>query len=402
MNINNIILDDNFIDNFYAFADNPRPVEVKWGDQKIHDITGPNPLIDISKTFNSNEAGIVESIVHSVTLTGKIIKPDKRGITNVVSGIKNLEDLFKACEAGILEIICDGTSLIKATGVMVKNISFNKTNDNWVNSADYTVELEYKTGGTDDPADQVENRSDSWTIEPMDDAIYTNFSRNSVGKPETFNPKLGEALSRGSQSTIGSSTAGGGVQIFNIPQFRVTRRLSAKGLVKPSGTGDQQCLEKSTIEGKEAKFFLSAKAWVDDQTKKAFNGSTASGNLFFTSAPNISSYNQTWLYNHSRTINIDIYNATYETNDSWIAMPTGVGHTESFTIEASTDAENTKTVRVAGNIQGLRLTPINIMDGTAGPIPTTPQGSSPIADPLQTPDNNMQIKLCNTKNTLFF
>jgi hypothetical protein len=43
-------------------------------------------------------------------------------------------------------------------------------------------------------------------------------------------------------------------------------------------------------------------------------------------------------------------------------MPSGIPYTETFTIDASTDAENNKTVRVAGNIQGLSLMPSGNMN----------------------------------------
>lgn len=80
--------------------------------------------------------------------------------------------------------------------------------------------------------------------------------------------------------------------------------------------------------------------------------------------------NKTWVYNHTRSINVDVFGGTYETNDSWVAMPTGMPYTEQYTIETSTNEQFTKTVRVAGNIQGLSLTPFGVMNGTTGVFPT--------------------------------
>jgi hypothetical protein len=375
MNINNIFDDINFENDFYKFDVSSRPVVVKWGGTPIHTVTGPTPFIDISKSFNSNDAGVVESIVHNVNLTGKIIKPDFKGITNVVSGIVELEKLFKECEIASLEIECDNTTIYGATGVQIKSISFNKTQDNWVHSADYSIDLEYKTGPTDDPEDQVEDRNDSWSIEPLDDAVYTKFVRSISQRPERLNPEmLPRAPTEGSPvpatAVQGGAFSGSSLQIFNVPQFRITRRLSAKGIAKPQDSSNQECLSKDKAKEEQKKYFLTAKAWVDAQTKMAFNGISASGSLFFTSSPSISNYKNTWLYNHTRTTSLDIYNATYEANDTWIAMPTGIPYIETFTVEASTDEENVKTVRVAGNIQGLSLTPINLMDGSRAPLPS--------------------------------
>lgn len=376
MNINTILDDNNFIDKFYTFNDNSnsRPVTVTWGGTGLHTIAGPTPFVDISKSFNTNDAGILESIVHTINLTGKIIKPDARGITNTVSGIKALEGLFKACSTAPLKITCDGAVIFEATGVIIKNMAFNKTPDNWVQSADYTIDLEYKSAASDEPDEQVEDRSETWGIEPLDDAVYTRFTKTIAQKPEYSNPNLlpsAPSVYNPVPGTIlgGGSAATNNIQIFNIPQFRITRRLSAKGITKPPPSDNQACLSKSKLKIEEKKFFLSAKAWVDKHTALPFNGNIASGSIYFTDTPN-SPYSGTWLYNHSRTINADIYNATYEVNDSWIAMPTGIPYIENFSIEASTDNENIKTVRIAGNIQGLHLTSADIMTGKTGPFPS--------------------------------
>lgn len=365
MNINHIFNSPNFLDEFRAFDSNSssRPVDIKWGGRSISDVTGPTPFIDISKSYNTTEAGVVESIVHTISLTGKIIKPQFKGISNVTSGIKQVEDFFKECEVSTLEITCSGigTPLLSVTGAMIKGINFNKTNDNWTQSAEYSIDLEYKTAATNNPNEQVQDRSDSWTIEPLDDSIYTNFSRNApAARPDPDG---------GGQGAVGGGSFGTNeVSIFNLPQFRITRRLSAKGLITPP-TGQAGCLTQDTATSDSKKFFLAAKNWVDEQTRLVFQGSDPSGSIYIASSPSVTSYGNTWLYNHARTINIDVYNGTYETNDTWIAMPSGVKHTETFTIESSTDAENTKTVRVAGNIQGLSLTAVNIMDGSSGVFP---------------------------------
>lgn len=381
MNISNLLNNETFEQDFYTFSSSPtRPVVVKWGGSGIHEITGPTPFLDISKSFNNNEAGVLESIVHTINLNGKIYYTGIVGIGGVVSGIAKLENLFKGCPTSTLEIFCDNTLLWSATGVQVKGMSFNKTDDNWVKSADYSIDLEYKTGATNDPDDQVEERNDSWSIEPLDDIIYTKFASFVSQKPEIHNPKMKPRAPSSSNPVPGQSVGGGAfgatnpensIQFFSIPQFRISRRLSARGLPipPPSGAG-QACLDPKRAKAEEKKFFLNAKTWVDKQSKLAFNGSMATGSIFFTTTPEAFDYKGTWLYNHNRTINADVYNSSYEVNDTWIAMPTGISYIETFTIEASTDSNNTKTVRVAGNIQGLTITPKHISKADKGPFPS--------------------------------
>ena len=404
MNINNILNDENFIQDFFKFdVSASRPVVVNWNGTGVHTVAGPTPLVDISKTFNTNSIGVVESIVHTINLTGKVFNTGNQGIKHVVSGINGLETLFRGCARAPLEIKCDNNIIFSASGVEVKSMSFNKTNDNWVQSADYSIDLEYKTGPTDDSSDQVEERQESWSVEPLDDAVYTKFSKNVSQRPEYFNPKLKpQAPSIGSpvpaQSVGGGQFASAdGIQIFNIPQFRITRRLSAKGFKPSPGLtpSSDQCLSQANYEAQRKTLYLSAKAWVDKQSQTPFNGTNASGAIYFSDTPTSFANAKTWAYNHSRSVNADIYNGTYEANDTWIAMPTGIPYIETFSVEASTDIENTKTVRVAGNIQGLIVAHSGMMSdkypfSTGNPSFTSKQNSeidlSTILQDAPTPD----------------
>ena len=284
MNINNILNYETFENDFVTFDVNSsaRPVIVTWGGTGIHSIAGPTPLVDISKSFNTNEIGVLESIVNTINLTGKIIKPSGiGGITTTVSAINALDKLFRECSRGALEITCDGNTIFSASGVSVKNIAFNKTSDNWVQSADYTIDLEYKTAPFGDSKEAVTDRQETWSIEPLDDVVYTKYLASVNQKPETFNPNLRpRAPSFGNPAP--PTTVNGGlfgsnnIQIFNMPQFRITRRLSAKGLslITPAAGA---CLSPKDLEASRKGLFLSAKAWVDKQSSIPFNGGTASG-----------------------------------------------------------------------------------------------------------------------------
>lgn len=354
-------------------------VKVYYAGQSIGSIAGPEPFIDISKSFNSNSNNAIESITYSINLTGKILGTDKSAIdtagstriSGVISSIKKLENLFN-CSSALFEVKCNNNVLYNASGLRVTNLSFNKSNDNWTQSADYNVSLELVTMASG--LDPVTDRSESWTIEPQDDVSYINKTYSLTAKPEdtpgygVFTPSLGNISAINGGGTMGSSSA----DVLVVPQYRISRRLSAKGLpVSLAGTG---CIPPQSGIDINNRAFLNAKDWVEKQLKKPFSG--GSGGLpYFSGASggtgaSVAAPDNTTLYNHARTTSIDIYNGTYEVNDTWLAMPDKIGYIETYNIEKSTSQEYITTVRVAGSIQGLIETPKNIMDGTSGIFPT--------------------------------
>lgn len=357
MNINN------FLHDFYQLgteqdaqaltADN-RPVQIIWNDTAIHTIVGPNPLIDISTNYENNSADLPNFAIVTFTLTGRIIHPDIGGIKPISEKIEALRELFNSCPVSKLKIICDSNILFEEIGVKVKDVSINKTQDNWTKSAEYTVSLEYRKSLSSDIYNWVQDKTETITIEAADDVIYSRYIFNSVmQKPETHNPNLRPVAPGGDiGSAIPPSSLGGGLfgngaglQILTIPQFRVTRRLSARGMSRAVGSitkPDETCnLSSKTVQQRALKL---ARDWVESQANQYLYGGP--GAAFGVSG-------NTWLYNHSRTTSADVYNASYELNDTWLAMPYGISHIETFTIDSSTDTDGTRTIRINGNVQGL-------------------------------------------------
>jgi hypothetical protein len=72
-----------------------------------------------------------------------------------------------------------------------------------------------------------------------------------------------------------------------------------------------------------------------------------------------------------RTTNFNITAGTYEVNETWLAMPTGLKYTEDYNIETSTDEKYIKTVRVQGEIQGLNLVDLTVMSGGTSRLDTS-------------------------------
>lgn len=372
------------------------PVSVYWAGTDISSITGPTPFVDFSKSVNRDGSSSVETITTSITLTGKIVRvpdvsdgtvtldPGIKGITGLLASVDRLQNLFTNCSTGSFEIKCNKptvSTIFSRNGVKFNSISFDKNDDHWVRVVDFTISLEYQEGGNpNDPSEMVTDKSDSWSVEPMEDTVYTKFVTTVNQRSEWSNPNLRpSAASEGSPQppgTINGPASSQGVasrlQVMSIPQFRITRRLSAKGLKPPtSGSGSGSCISASGSLNKNESY-LSAKIWVEKQLALAFNGNASGNGPYLTKTPSLGEFSltSTWLYNHNRTINIDINNSTYEATDTWVAMPTGMPYTESYSIESSTSQEYIRTVRVAGNIQGLSFTPFPLMDGTSGILPS--------------------------------
>ncbi len=376
---------DTGLDNveFSAQTATTRPVSILFNGSGIHTISGPVPLVDISKAYNRTSTGELESILNTITLTGKIIRPDispppTSGIKTVITAISGLQALFTKCSTGHLVIQCDGTDMLSVSGVMVKDASFNRSEDNWVYSADYTISLEYYEPGQPGAA-VVQNTSDSWSIEPLEDYVYSSFSATVKTKPETHNPQLkpnplpGGGGGSGGSSNLGGDGSGTTLNVINVPQYRISRRVSAVGLpvsapVSSTGAGANTC-----VSGAGNKAYMEAKKWVESRLEYTFEGqkvisnaSGASGLVYVMTTPSISNFKDTFLYNHVRSINFSITDGSYEVNDTWLAMPTGIKYIEDYSIECSTDDRYVKTVRVQGNIKGLYMSSFDVMKGSGG------------------------------------
>lgn len=377
------------------------PVLVKYAGLDISSVAGPTPLVDISTTFNTNNLGVAESATHSITLTGKIYRkaydetaesttdniicnntkpiPSEEGIKGIIGAIKVLEDHLNNCPVGVFVIECrlSGAEMYRTENAKVAGYAIDKGSNQWTQAADYTINLEY-IEGLDPEAPAATEMSDNWSIEPLDDITYEDFRNDVQQMGEWHNPELKPVVpsvdSRIPGGSVNGSTGNGILHIVNIPQFRITRNVSAKG-IPVAGTGVSGICFTGTgksisnITKYQHSAFAGAKEWVDSQLTNSFKGSTwrASGILYFSDNDNIGSLintNKMFLYNHTRTTNINIYDGRYEVNDTWTALPTGIAYTEEYNIEVSTSEEYTKTVRVAGTIKGMVVNNIDTMQGS--------------------------------------
>lgn len=364
---------------------NQPKIEVWYNNKPIHQITGPVPVVDISYSFNNNGNNLADSLNTNISLNGKILRwpegppisnvdTDKAhpGFSGIIAGVSGLKNLFSETPYGVLAFKCQNNILYQISGLRVIDISFSNTEDNWAQSADYSIKLEggerlWKGSGEGIIEQFVKDRQDSWNIEPLDDTGYTQFTQPVNSRYEYSNPKLNRLNTNTNTNTTTETNT---LQVINIPQFRITRKLSAKGSVRPlatSGTITQQ-----ELPDENTKPYVFAKAWVEYMSKKTFASSQSSLNDSrpYINHPFFMNNGNLFAFNHNRTINIDIFNGTYEANDTWLAMPTGIPFTETYTLEASTSEDYVKSVRVVGNIIGLSIPNHNLMIGATGTLPT--------------------------------
>ena len=344
---------------------------------------GAAPLMNLTRDFVRDGGGSLIGLSNRVTLTGKIFPSGAglAGIKGVMEKERQLRDLFRR-SAGDFKIKDTDSNTVVFSGIQAKvqSYSANNTPDNMSMSLDYNIELEFFEETTQSPENQdnyrVSDVSESWSIEPQE-MIYSSLGYDVVKQPEN-EPSQSADASTGFQTTKR-------VNITGIPQYRITRQLSAVGVPSSGfsshiGKAENGKLEYNYVAANDqnasgqAKYdaYLNAKKWVEDRSALAFdqNKNDKSYSPFLTLNKNLTSYNDIHLYNHTKTVNFSVIDGNYETNDSWVAIPCGILFTEEFTIETSTDEKFVSTVNVQGSVNGLSVTPFDQTIKATG-IPTT-------------------------------
>jgi hypothetical protein len=351
---------------FTAMADppsRPKPVRVYFNDKAVDEIAGPVPLVDLNTTYNVTQGGNTQSKTTKITLTGKILRttfvepnldPSGVGTKNLLVAITGLEGLFKATN-GVFKIQCGSDIVYRASGVKVNSFSANKSSDNWLFTSDYTVDLEFTE--SINKSYFIKSGSDSWTVEPMEEYVYTNINPSVSAKEEYSNPLLNPPATQNSSNATPTTVRATNIDVLTIPQFKISRKVSAEGI--PSGTGENYSS------------YINARNWVQNQLAIPFGNGNNTTNARFSSGgiSAIAGFEKVFLYNHLRSTNFSPAEGSYEVNDTWLAMPTGIKYVEDYSIETSTDERFIKTVRVQGNIKGLQIDNISIMSGTTGLVP---------------------------------
>jgi hypothetical protein len=328
-------------------------VTIEYNGTGIHTVTsGATPMVVLSHAYNRTEAGILTSITNKINLNGKIY--DRGSTSNQVSTLfsaeQNLKNLFKDCPIGNLKIKCGSAELLSVSGVRALSVSTEPSPDNITRSLGYNIDLEYYEKISDQDG-LITSCSDSWSIEPMEDYFWEDFSLTANQNTDPSTGRKGVAPN-------------GTINVKNIPQFRMSHRVSARGAI-----GSGICSGASSTPG--SGYFMAyreAQKWVKQRLEIPWSTNNSSGayiGSYATPAGNL------WLFNHVRSTNFSMTEGSYEITDTWIAMPTGITHIEDYTIDISSDEKFVKTVRVQGTIKGLDIAADNKIKGDSSLTPDT-------------------------------
>ena len=327
---------------------------------------GPVPLMTISREFLRDGAGSYLGVNNKINLTGKIYNSGVPGLTHIIDREKTLRDLIKT-GVGDLEVknTANGSNIFTGSvgnsefgkNAKITNYTIDKTSDHWVYSADYSIDLVYYESIAPDKGSKyrVSSINESWSLEPIGELVYLALTKgwssaSGPGKRTETEPLAATTMSS--------------VMVTGLPQFRLTRKLSAVGVRKvDSASHDRSSKNEYNFQGitqkAENDAYLQAKKWIEERLNLPFENSNNQRGDYtskIATAYNITNFTNLFVCNHTRSINYSITDGSYEVNDSWLALPSGVRHTEEFTIESSTDEKYIKTVKVQGLIKGLQVT----------------------------------------------
>jgi len=329
-----------------------RNIQIKYNGTAISAYTHYTPMLTMSHLYNRTDAGALISITNKINLKGKIYGISHSGVEEVLSDQLNLKNLFFSCPVGNLQVLCNNTVLLDATGVRATNFTTEPSSDNMLRSIGYSIDLEYHERQSDDVTSPlIVSCSDTWSIEPLEDYLYESFS-------------LAPSLETEPTPLVGTRTLTNGISIVNIPQFRISHKVSAKGA---SYTSSSTC--PTTGSG----YFVpynEARKWVSRRLNVPWFSANSEGAY-------VGGYNSTsetgpklYLFNHVRATNFSMTEGSYDIVDTWIGMPTGINHIEDYSIEIGSDEKFIKTVKVQGTIKGLEIVNQNRLNTTTSLTPT--------------------------------
>lgn len=281
----------------------------------------PVPIITHSKQFIKTGNQRIIGSTHKFVLEGTLITLTGGGLPVVMSKIQTLKEAFNA-DGKYFAITCGDTYLVEGYP-RVLNLQFNPTPDNWVQSADYTLELEFDNEPADENIDGfgedtayftpfIQDFSESWNLE------FDNRS-NYYSLPTSSGLDVGPYL------------------------LRLTHELSAVGKSHYSGPGLTGTLDKPAWQ--QAKDYITLHQGLDK--------SKVENNPSFNFSPNIFGY-----YDYLRSQTTDIKGGSHSMTETWAVLMTGHGGIqrnaiEDFSVQITKNSESNDSVNIQGRIIGL-------------------------------------------------
>lgn len=292
---------------------------ITYGSYDFRNQAGPIPLLSINKNMKVDGAGAIIGSVYQLTLQGTLTPLPSGNI-----GYQNLDYMQDALMSGFnshglpLVVTCNGDTLMTVYP-RVSQINLATSNDNWVQTTPYTIELQYDgepiTGST-----YVDSATESWTVQI--DESNSVYDWTYTGTPDKNSVVL----------NISHEVSAKGVEYYN-----------SGGLVKPA--------------------WQQAKDWVVGQLGIAASDIN-SNNVINLTGSNFSNLN------HIRVEQRGERDGTFSVQESWVSLDTSIAGIagsgiEDFTASIKQDAEtNITTIDINGSIRGLEVRNMSGGSGT--------------------------------------
>lgn len=292
----------------------------------------PVPFITLRKEWNSAEDRTHVGATFNCTLEGTITPlPNPGGLDEV----DRLQDEMRSGLApdGEEFLVKCGSYIVIKSYPTILNLEFTPSNDNWVFTTPYTIEMEWHEDNYDEDSmsgvdlipPYIKSVNEEWSIEGVDDKAYYTWSPNGVLDVSPF-------------------------------VFRITHNVSAVGKRVYYGGSGQLRDNKEAWEWAEdwVKARLGWEPTDSDDTNEV-TGPKMLGDHGVINL-NTSDFGP---YNHIRTKTINEDTGEFSVTESWIAInpdsSTGIAGaaTEDFTATVRTSIQNDlTTVTVEGTITG--------------------------------------------------
>lgn len=279
----------------------------------------PVPLMNIAIDKQKTRDGTLLGNLFKVTLDGTVT-PLPTGTAGYVN-VDALQDVMisgLATDGKRFHVTCQAAEILDVYP-RINSIVFEPTSDNWVNKADYTIELEFDQNGPTGTPPYISDASEDWALEFVEDKQY-------------FSSDL---------STVTTQHAGNYYALDANPYvFRLTHNLSANG--------------KSHYTDS----VLDRAGWQEAQ--EYVLGRLGSDNTYLQASGVVNlNVAQFQYYNHFRNQNVDELGGSFTVTESWVIInPSGSGIPgnvlEDFTTEVrkGIDSDLT-TVAINGRVEGL-------------------------------------------------
>ena len=301
-------------------------VEMTYGEYSFT----PVPMVTLGKEFIKTGGDTVIGTTFTVSLKGTLVSYALGGLVNM-SALQ--QEMRKKIDIdGLLFLLtCDGTDILRCYP-RIKAINFDTSNDNWVFTCPYTIELEF---------------DDEFSLEGCSFDISFDESFDTCADILTelrYNPyirELGESwdIEFADDKSYYRELLPNAQYDENPVFLRLTHSINAVGKAHYASGG------------------LSMPAW--QQARAAvipllgYDATRVSNSGIFNI--DISNYGA---YNHMRTNTTDIGGGSFSVNETWLVANTGADipavAMEDFTIDVKNGIDNDRnTVSIQGNIQGL-------------------------------------------------